>query len=148
MFRIAGPLPNIAHGTAKDAFSPREVFTPLTLRSAFAGAAVIPVVWLLLFNDLKGQAIAATTIGAVVAGMAGRLLSPQTQPILLFAAPVVFGALGYAIALTMFSGPIEELFVADMLPRIARPMPLDYAAGALMGVAIGLGWSRGFVHEE
>ena len=148
MFRLSGPLPDISEGTARDAFDLRKIFTPLTARSALAGAVVIPIVWLLLFNELKGQAIAATTLGAIAAGMIGRSLSPHSQPILLFAAPVVFGALGYAIALTMVSGPIDEMFVVNALPRLARPMPLDYAAGALMGVAIGLGWSRGFIGEE
>ena len=28
------------------------------------------------------------------------------------------------------------------------PMPMDFVAGSLMGVAMGLGWSRSFVEEH
>jgi hypothetical protein len=27
-------------------------------------------------------------------------------------------------------------------------MPVDYATGSLMGVAVGLGWARSFLHHE
>lgn len=148
MFRFAGPLADIPVRSPSEAMSLHAIFSSKALKSALAGVIVIPVIWLLLFNDLKGQAIAATTVGALLAGMVGRLLSPRTQPVLLFAAPVVFGALGYAIAMTMLAGSAQEMFVANTLPRLARPMPMDFAAGALMGVAIGLGWSRSFVESD
>lgn len=145
VFRFSGPLPDIPIEHSNDAIRPSAVFSSGALKSALAGLVVLPVVWILVINDLKGQAIAATTIGCILAGMGGRLLSPQIQPVLLFAAPVFAGALGHAIALTMMDAPAQEMFVANTLPRIGRPMPLDYVAGALMGVAIGLGWSRNFV---
>jgi hypothetical protein len=145
VFRLAGPLPDVPVQNIDEAFNPAEVFSIQALKSALAGLLILPVVWLLLINDLKGQAIAAVTIGGIVAGMGGRLLSPRVQPILIFAAPIFVGALGHAISVTMMTGTPEEMFVANALPRIGRPMPLDYAAGALMGVAIGLGWSRSFV---
>ena len=145
VFRFSGPLPDVPVENLNDALKPSAIFSPAALKSACAGLLILPVVWLLVINDLKGQAVAATTVGSILVGMGGRLLSPRTQPILLFAAAVLAGALGHAIAVAMMSGTPEEMFVANTLPRIGRPMPLDYVAGALMGVAIGLGWSRSFV---
>ena len=145
VFFFSGPLPDVPVENLNDALKPSAIFSPAALKSVCAGLLVLPVVWLLMINDLKGQAVAATTVGSILVGMGGRLLSPRTQPILLFAAPVLAGALGHAIAVAMMNGTPEEMFVANTLPRIGRPMPLDYVAGALMGVAIGLGWSRSFV---
>ncbi|MEE2896030.1 MAG: hypothetical protein VX726_09865, partial [Planctomycetota bacterium] len=109
---------------------------------------MLGAVWLLLINDLKGQAIGAVVVGGILAGMGARLLSPLAQPILIFATPVLAGALGYAIAAAMQSGSPDEMFVLNTLPRFGRPMPLDYVGGSLVGVAIGLGWSRGMVEGK
>jgi len=145
VFRVSGPLPDVPVEDPAEAFAPGTLLGADALKSALAGLLIIPVVWLLLINDLKGQSIAAVTIGSILAGMGGRLLSPRIQPILIFAAPLLAGALAHAIAVTMMDGTAQEMLVANTLPRIGRPMPLDYVAGALMGVAIGLGWSRSFV---
>ena len=76
------------------------------------------------------------------------MLSPTAQPILIFAAPVLAGAVGYAIAASMQTASLDEMFVLNTLPRFGRPMPLDYAGGSLAGVAIGLGWARGMVENK
>ena len=46
------------------------------------------------------------------------------------------------------SGPLADAVVNGTLPVLSLPMPIDYAAGSLMGVSMGLGWARGFLHHE
>ena len=68
--------------------------------------------------------------------------------ILLFAAPCVFGAVGQAIGLFLMRGTPEAAFVDGRLPAFILPAPIDYAAAGLMGVSVGLGWARSFLHQE
>ena len=68
VFRLAGPLPDVPVQDINEAFKPGAVFSLDALKSSLAGLLILPVVWLLLINDLKGQAIAAVTIGGIVGG--------------------------------------------------------------------------------
>ncbi len=43
---------------------------------------------------------------------------------------------------------VEHTFVDNAVPKFSRPMPIDYAAATLMGVAFGLGWAKSFLHHE
>jgi hypothetical protein len=44
--------------------------------------------------------------------------------------------------------PLDDAYIAGALGALARPMPLDYLAGALLGVSFGLGWAKSFLHHE
>ena len=50
------------------------------IKMAASGACVLPVVWLIAQSPLKGQVVIATTLGAVAAGLVGRLVAPTVQP--------------------------------------------------------------------
>lgn len=145
MFRLCGALPDIPVDDPAESTRPSVIFSGDALKSAAAGLLLLVVVWLLLSNNLKGQAIAAATIGGVLTGLGGRLLSPRVQPVLLFAVPVFVGVLGYAIAMSMMQSPPDEMFVTSTLPKWAKVMPLDLAGGALVGVSMGIGWARGML---
>ncbi len=146
VFRLAGPLRDIApdeHGLVPDPIRSRSA-----LRSAAAGLLVLPVVWVVAQTPVKGQVIGAVFCGGMAAGLAGRLLAPHVQPILLFATPVLFGGLGQLAAALLLREPLRAASVADTIGPLSRPMPLDYVVGSLMGVAVGVGWARSFLHHE
>jgi hypothetical protein len=44
--------------------------------------------------------------------------------------------------------PLDEAYISGSLTALARPMPLDYLAGSLLGVSFGLGWAKSFLHHE
>ncbi len=147
LMRFTGPLPDQPWNAAADACSPRAVFDANAIRGGLAGAISLVALWAIAANDLKGQAIAATTIAGVGTGMAGRMLAPRVQPVLLFAAPLVFIAIGQAWS--AFSG-VDAIGAWSMgrSSGLGVPTPIDAAAGSLMGVAMGLGWSRGYVEDH
>jgi hypothetical protein len=146
VFRIGGPLPGVEPDERGHA--PHPIVSAAALKSAAAGAIMLLAVALIAQSHLKGQAIAAAFIGAMLAGLFGRLLSPHVQPVLLFASPVLFGAVGYVVSLLRVSDPLDAAFVAGAMPNLSMVTPLDYVAGSLMGVAVGLGWARSFLHHE
>jgi hypothetical protein len=140
VFRVAGPVEDFGSGG-------EGLVQRFGLRAFAVGLAVVPVVWVLARSELKGQTLAAVTGGAMVVGLLARTLSPEAQPRLLFVAPLLFGAVGQFIGLLLVSEPLPEAFVHWTIPPVNFPMPVDYAAGSLMGVAMGLGWARSFQHE-
>ncbi len=147
VFRVAGPLPDIA--PEGDGPEPRPWWNGLGLRGVAAGLLILPAVWLIARSELRGQTLAAVTLGSMAVGLAGRLLSPHAQPRLLFAAPCLFGALGHLVGMMTMNVSLADAFVTQSIPAVNLPMPIDYAAGSLMGVAMGLGWAKSFLqHDE
>jgi hypothetical protein len=146
IFRLGGPLPDVRVDESGRAAHP--VFSLDALKAAGMGVLVLPIVWLVAQSPMKGQVIGAVFVGGMAAGAAGRLISPNVQPILLFFSPVLFGAVGCVIGAALLKAPLEDAFVADTIPALLLPMPADYAAGSLMGVAVGLGLVKSHVHHE
>jgi hypothetical protein len=146
VFQLGGPLndiePDIA-GRHPDPFISREAIV-----CAGAGVVMIAVVWIIAQSPMKGQVLGATFLGGVGAGLAGRLISPHVQPILLFASPLIFGGIVHLIGAVMLTQSAELALVTGQLSTVSRAMPVDYAAGSLMGVAFGLGWAKSFLHHE
>ena len=139
MFRVAGPLKDIE-------FDPDDPyrgspFSPMGLLAAAAGLVTLLPVWLIARSELKGQALAAATIGALAAAILGRLLAKKTQPVLLFVIPCVAGGIGHVLIHFMY-GTVELSDVPAGLTPLATVMPIDYAAGTLIGAAIGIGWTK------
>lgn len=118
------------------------------LKMAASGACVLPVVWLIAQSPMKGQVIVATIIGSIAAGFVGRMIAPTVQPVLLFASVCVFGALGQWVAGMWLPEDPNVMVAAGTLPHIVLPLPIDYAAGALIGIPIGLSWSNGFLEKD
>jgi hypothetical protein len=147
VFRVSGPLPDALPVVRPAIDGPfgRNAWIAL-----LAGVLVLLAVWAIAVTPDKGQALGATVVGGALVGLAGRLIAPRTPPILLFAAPLLFGALGQWIAFSGVSAdvPLDVAFVDRSLSRLAYPMPIDFAAGALAGVALGIGWSRSFVKHS
>lgn len=141
----SGPLPDVPR--RRDSWSAEFLDSGQAIFLAVALVA-LPVAWLVVATPLKGQAIGGTILASAAVGFVGRLVAPRLQPAMLFAMPVLAGAAGTLIANFGLSGELADAFVSGSLSRLAYPMPLDWAAGALCGVAIGLGWARGFVKVE
>ncbi len=145
VFRIGGPLHDVLPA---DPGITLPWWKQHGLHGAACGVLVLPVVWLFARSPLQGQTLMAVVFGGMAAGIVGRMVAPHVQPLLLFATPCFFGAAGSLIAGMLVKGSLADAYVADELPILVLPMPIDYAAGSLMGVSMGLGWAKGFLHHE
>lgn len=110
--------------------------------------AVIPLVALLARSPLRGQTLAAVTLATMIIGLAARLLAPHVQPRWLFAAPILIGAAGQLFAALTVREPLSDAWIAERLPHLAFARPIDFAAGSLMGISMGLGWAPSFMHRQ
>ncbi len=148
IFRFTGPLPDQPSASPAEVFDPRAIFGALSLRSGLAGGLALVAIFFVATNDTKGQAIFAATLGGVLAGLAGRMLAPRLQPVLIFAAPCVFIAIGQLWAFRGDEAGQISAWIMGQGSAFGIPTPLDAAAGGLMGVSAGIGWSRGFVEQH
>lgn len=130
---------------------------PLAIRdsnalSAFAAAAIAcaGVVWVIGQDTLRGQVLAATIIGALVAAVVARMVSQRVSPMLIFAGVLAVGVAGpivCAFVNTSSLGPAPAA-LAGKLFALARPVPADYLAGALIGVPMGLTWAGSMIEKH
>ena len=109
------------------------------------GILALPIAWVFLAADAKGQVLGAAFVGSMIAGMVGRIVVPKIDPILLFSGPILCGGIAQLVIASGFSEPLADSLVTGALPRLTWIMPVDWAAGSLAGVAFGLGLARSFV---
>jgi large-conductance mechanosensitive channel len=146
VFRVTGGLHDVEADEHNE--RPHWLTSPAALKSAACGVLVLPAVWLTVQSPMKGQALAGAIIGGTLAGLIARLLAPHVQPLLVLVSPMVFGALGQLLAAFATHPPLDHAYIDGTLSVFARATPMDYLAGSLLGVPMGLGWAKSFLHHE
>lgn len=101
--------------------------------------------WMVATSVLKGQVVAAAIASGIAAGMASVYASQSTKGVVSGLVP----ALG--VALVAAVGPIAALLFDDKnlvhaaidgsLTSLGRPIGLDWLAGILCGVPLGMSWA-------
>lgn len=110
----------------------------------------LPVVWFIANSPEKGQVIGSAALAGVAVGLLGRQFLRSTQPILLFVFPILVGGVGYFVGLMMGDSDIVALN-QQSISRLLLVMPMEYASGIVIGLAIVLGWTSSVEekpHEE
>ncbi|MCA9299668.1 MAG: hypothetical protein KDA28_11410, partial [Phycisphaerales bacterium] len=108
----------------------------------FAGGAAA---WAVVQEPLKGQTIFGAGVAGIAAGLAGRLVGvtigeePGGVPVIL-----AMAVLSFVGPLTVYLAPgsddvVGSLYSGDFVGS-AAPLSLDWLAGSLLGVPIGLNW--------
>jgi hypothetical protein len=110
--------------------------------SAIVGGAVTA---LCSTSTLRGQTVFAAFAGAIAAGVAAQVTAAAAQARLSPAVPVIGMALAAAaaplIAMGMHGTTLVNDTLAGKLAWIGRPLPIDWAAGSILGVHVGMGWA-------
>lgn len=132
---------------------------PVAIAAAILGAGV--VVWVLAFDSSKGQTLAAAIFAGLAAAAAGRTLAATLSPMLFVAAIGLLAAASPVAAMVLHSGgnagvsgggtgsaALSTAALAGTLFRLARPLPLDWLAGALVGIPLGLAWANSLVQKH
>lgn len=127
---------------------------PAVSQIAFAagGVAAGIVAYICAVTDFKGQGIFAAFVASIFAGLVAQVVvkskGGQATVVLAVASVVLPAILGPAAAkILQGSAIVETVFAGRVLP-IARVMGLDWAAGALLGAPIGLGWAGAMIDSR
>lgn len=121
--------------------------------SVLAGIALGALVtWWVAFQPLKGQVIFGALAGAIAAAAVAHLMAPhfpaRISALAAFAALAVLAAFGPLSGLFIGQGATARAAAAGLTSHLAFPTGLDWAAGAFLGVPIGLGWSGSMVEKH
>lgn len=149
-----------AHG-AKPVPIARRLFGSNMAESIMAvGAGVLAggaAAFFVAVTPLKGQAIAAAIVGSLTAAAAGRLIEHRAPLVLLMIPPAILAVLGPALGALLAgagigagsadSGIVGTVYRGGLFP-LAYITPLDWLAGALPGVPLGVAWAASMVEKR
>jgi hypothetical protein len=138
----ASKVPLLITGSGNDKAS--AVLGMSVLVGALAAAGVA---WLLAMSTQPGQTFMAALGAALAAGAASQMLAGSKDFTLSPIAPMLSLALvavaGPVIAIVLYGqgqGLVEAVFAGKAFP-LTRPISLDWVAGGMLGVPVGLGWA-------
>lgn len=106
------------------------------------------VVWVLAREGLKLQTIGAVTVAAILMGAAGRVADHRSPSVFIGAAIVILAVVGPLVAVFTHGAELVDAAYTGMLHPLARPAPLDWAAGAMLGSRWGLDWSASLMEKR
>jgi hypothetical protein len=140
VFTLGGPLRDVQK--AKKYQHSTDLFTTIVV-----SLVVLPVVWLIATTPEKAQVIGTTAVGGIAIGFLVRQFLPTMQPVAMYAVPTAIGGVGYLIASVI--GPTDGVaLVQQTISPLLYPMPIDYAAGSVMGLSIGLSWAASLAQPK
>lgn len=121
--------------------------TPLGLLASMLVGGVIA--WLIAQESLKGQTFAAAAFAGLFGAVAGRLVALQVSASALLFGVVLLGVVGPVIAM-LTAGQQGALVraAAGLTFNLARPLPLDWIAGAFVGTPLGLSWAASMIPAD
>jgi len=117
-----------------------KIIAPFAASAAAAALAAT----LIAANGLKGQTLFAGVVAGIAAGFAGAYVASAMKSMVWPLVPMLAMALTAAVGMivtkfTHGSGLVEAVY-ADKLLALGRILPLDWAAGGLIGVPMGMSW--------
>lgn len=95
-------------------------------------------VWLMTQDTTKGQTLAGAVVGGVFAAGAGRIASARAPAVGFMVVIVFLSVAGPLIGALMHGSDALRAVYEFRVAHLALPLPLDWAAGALLGVPLGL----------
>ncbi len=116
-----------------------------------AGVAVLAgavVAWGVARSEMVGQTFGAAVAAGIVGTLVGRVVGHRAcVPASMLACPILAAA-SPAIGAVMHGQSVTEALYRGELFALARIMPLDWLAGMLIGVAVGVSWAGSMVEKH
>lgn len=121
---------------------------PVAIAAAIAASGV--ACWLIAQSTMKGQTFAAATIAGIFAAAAGRMASQRVSPAIFVAGIAILACAAPATAVFVHSGAdgAFKAAISGRLFALARPLPLDWLAGAFLGIPVGLSWAGSMLDKH
>ncbi|MEM9663274.1 MAG: hypothetical protein AAF937_13315 [Planctomycetota bacterium] len=116
---------------------------PLLLSARALGVGVLGAAftaWLVAADAAKGQTIAAAIAAGIMGAALSRMMLVSIPPRIIAVIPVVLGILSPLAAVATTGDVVQEAFEGSLF-RLAVITPLDWLAGGLIGIPLGLAWT-------
>jgi hypothetical protein len=116
--------------------------------AVIAGAAAA---WFIAVTPIKGQAvfgaIAAGVVGAAAAKLVDGSITLPTLVVPIVALAVLGPLSGYAVAGGTATGVVQASYAGRLFP-LANITALDWIAGAMIGIPLGVAWAASMVEKK
>lgn len=125
---------------------------PLSAQSVLGACVCLAVgaaaAWVLARETTKGQTIAAGFFAGFIGATVARVVAHRSSVLALAAGAAALAVIGPVLGATL-SGPeaLRHLYEQRLIP-LARPMPLDWIGGALLGLPLGMTWAASMVEKR
>lgn len=137
--------PGAARRPGRSALLPGVVLPPAFVGMIAGGVAA----WFIAQTPLKGQAVAAAVIGSMFAAAAGRLVDARAALATLAVPVALLAVVGPLSGIVM--GATPNLLIAGRnggLFPLANILPLDWIAGGLLGIPLGVSWAASLIEKR
>lgn len=129
-----------------DGESPRVFSGESVLGLAVALAVGAVTGWLVAREGTKGQSLAAAGLAMIAGAAVARVVAPKCHPVGVMASAVLLGAASPLAGLMISENAVAASYEQTLFP-LARMVPLDWLAGAYLGVPLGMTWA-GSLHAR
>lgn len=103
--------------------------------------------WLIAVEPLKGQTIGAAFVAGLMGAAAARLVFLRLPGWTAAAIPAILAVLGPLATHAIAGDPVADIFDRSLF-RLGWLLPLDWAAGALVGIPFGLAWTDNVIQQH
>ena len=126
--------------------------TNLVLAGAVGAVVAAAAVWIVAVEALKGQSVMAAVIGGIACGAGAQLAATMHRIRLGILVPTlamaVLATLSPLITISKLGVHATATATEGNLFALGRLGPLDWLAGALLGVPVGLAWANSMLEKE
>ena len=120
--------------------------TPAAIGGAvLAGAAAG---WIIARSELVGQTVGAAIAAGLVGITVGRVVAMGTNVVTLIGGALLLAVLGPLAGAFMHGSDLAASVYSGEIAAIARIMPLDWAAGIMIGAPIGTTWAASLTEKH
>lgn len=124
----------------------------LVTSGVIGAAAAGVVVWIIAGEPTRGQCVMGAVIGGIACGAASQLSASMQRLRLGILPPMLAIALlatvGPLVTMKMHGSSLVELAMGGRLFPLGKLGPMDWLAGALLGVPIGLAWANSMLEKD
>lgn len=132
--------------------TPRQMFAGpglIALGAGLAGAALVG--WFVANDTLKGQAVFAAIGAGIAAGAAAQLAAARDASAVIpsaVLATALMALIGPVAGLLIHGGKFASVAASGTVFGLAIPVPLDWLAGAFIGVPMGVQWAGSMIEKR
>lgn len=118
----------------------------IALGVALAAGAL--AAWVIAREPTKGQSIFAGVAAGIGGGAAGRIVANRAPLAALALGVMLVGVLGPVLGMTMAGSDALRAAYEVRLPALSHPIPIDWLAGSMLGLPLGLSWAASVIEKR
>ncbi len=123
--------------------------SPFAIARALGAGAVAAglTAWVVAVTPMKGQTLAAAVAAGIMGAAVARMFLLAVPPRLVVLIPACLAVASPLISMVLADDPVAEV-IGGTVFRLGYILPLDWLAGAMVGIPLGLAWTESVVDQQ